>query len=389
MKNYQKGFIVPILIAIIAVVAIGVGVYFYSQRSANLPDLNTDTSSTTNSTVTTETETSVTPPSNQTTTLKTYSNTKYGFSFKYPSDIQIKEETINQNALRVNLVKDNSTLAKLEINIGNTDFKMRQDLTTTDMTVNGISVHKIIGTPFIGYGFSDGKNDYLFEGTFTSANKTSVETQLNSVISSFTFTNQSISEGQNYRADYNYKTNSDGSSVPTQLVFISPKSERIVVKNDVAVKIDSAIRFQTTGQRGGENISGIIKNPQNSNYLVVVTSDINCVQSGSQLDTCTTIHRFYNFDITGGFLSILYTDNPQTTSGDGTELIPIATQLSKIIVRVHTPGTSSICGGNWVKGASYSYLDLVNISGGLKTFKVPDDLIKRDQAAEAACEAKL
>jgi hypothetical protein len=195
---------------------------------------------------------------------------------------------------------------------------------------------------------------------------------------------QMIIEGQAYKPDHNYKTNPDGSSIPTQLVFISPQNKRISVPKDVAIKIDSAIRFLVNGQRGGEDISGTIANPLSPNSLVVVTDDIKCVS-----DICTSIHHFYNYDLISSILKTLYTSSPQQTSNDGVNLEPVATQSSKIITRVHTPGTNSICGGIWEKGANYYSLDLLNISDGLKAFEAPDNLIKRDKDREIECQAKL
>ncbi len=65
MKNLQKGFVVPLIIAIIAVLAIGGGIY-YSKNKSKI-------SSNTSQGVVKETA-----------DWKTYSNNKYGFEFKYP-----------------------------------------------------------------------------------------------------------------------------------------------------------------------------------------------------------------------------------------------------------------------------------------------------------------
>jgi len=37
MKNLQKGFAIPLIIAIIAVLAIGGGVYFYKNKKSEAP----------------------------------------------------------------------------------------------------------------------------------------------------------------------------------------------------------------------------------------------------------------------------------------------------------------------------------------------------------------
>ncbi|MFA5942188.1 MAG: hypothetical protein WC798_00735 [Candidatus Paceibacterota bacterium] len=102
MKNSQKGFIAPLLIIIIAVLAIGAGVYYYSSKngpsntngslnSNQTPPITTDNS--VNNNVSTQNPV-VQPPtspannsSGETTTgWKTYSNAQFNFSFKYPPD---------------------------------------------------------------------------------------------------------------------------------------------------------------------------------------------------------------------------------------------------------------------------------------------------------------
>jgi hypothetical protein len=77
--NNQKGFIVPLLIAIIAVLLIGGGVYIYSNEKVEAP-IVVDTNVPTQATSTQATST-------QTSDWKTYTNTQYGFSFSYPSDV--------------------------------------------------------------------------------------------------------------------------------------------------------------------------------------------------------------------------------------------------------------------------------------------------------------
>lgn len=71
MKTHNRGFIVPLLLAIIALLIVGGGVYVFSQRQqTNSPAI---VSPTTQSTSTT-----------QVSDLKTYANSTYGFSFNYP-----------------------------------------------------------------------------------------------------------------------------------------------------------------------------------------------------------------------------------------------------------------------------------------------------------------
>jgi hypothetical protein len=82
MKNSQKGFIVPVLLVIIAVLVVGGGIYFYQNKKIE------------NSSVSLQTEQfkQAAQPSNQaqnissntSNTSKVYTNAKYGFTLQLP-----------------------------------------------------------------------------------------------------------------------------------------------------------------------------------------------------------------------------------------------------------------------------------------------------------------
>ncbi len=78
MKNKQKGFIIPFLLVIIALIVIGGGVYIYNKNSVETPDKSS----------------------------KTYTNTQYKFSFNYPSVFTISNQNIGQEGLV--LLRDSS-----------------------------------------------------------------------------------------------------------------------------------------------------------------------------------------------------------------------------------------------------------------------------------------
>lgn len=68
----NEGFLVPILLVIIILLLVGGGAYVYKNKKAEAPDVsNVDTSKETNS------------------DFKTYTNTKFGYSFEYPSKLSI------------------------------------------------------------------------------------------------------------------------------------------------------------------------------------------------------------------------------------------------------------------------------------------------------------
>ncbi len=81
MKN-QKGFIVPILLAIIAALIIGGGVYVYKNKKSET-STNTETQAN-NENPTVNTQVNNSSSQDNIPNWKTYTNTKYGFEFKYP-----------------------------------------------------------------------------------------------------------------------------------------------------------------------------------------------------------------------------------------------------------------------------------------------------------------
>jgi len=87
MKNQQKGFIAPLLLALIALLLIGGGVYVYEKnKQVNLSITASSTAQTTQTTQSSNQTVPIAQTSNsQTAGWKTYANNQYGFSFQYPS----------------------------------------------------------------------------------------------------------------------------------------------------------------------------------------------------------------------------------------------------------------------------------------------------------------
>lgn len=78
MKNLQKGFVVPLVIAIVAVLAIGWGVYYSRTNKHQFEQSNTSLKNTTD---------------NQNVDWKTFSDTQFGFRFKYPPDWKVNNQS--------------------------------------------------------------------------------------------------------------------------------------------------------------------------------------------------------------------------------------------------------------------------------------------------------
>lgn len=94
MKNTQKGFIIPLLIVVIAVLAIGAGVYVFEQGKTKQVEQQ---STTNNQTIPTSTSQATTPSANQYAEWKTYSNTVYHYSIKYPNNWFVNTQYSNQD----------------------------------------------------------------------------------------------------------------------------------------------------------------------------------------------------------------------------------------------------------------------------------------------------
>ena len=140
MKNSQKGFIVPALLVVIALLVIGVGVYIYENKKTEVPTVNTEIQQPTQLQTNTQTPPTTTQTTNQPITsnptqqtnpsptkisvagMKQYTDLGFGFLFWYPSVWTVENVSIsNQNAYpggiiqkRLNIYKPGGT-AKLII----------------------------------------------------------------------------------------------------------------------------------------------------------------------------------------------------------------------------------------------------------------------------------
>jgi len=131
MKN-QKGFIVPLLLGIIALLIIGGGIYVYEIKKAEAP--------------------AQTPPVDTTTnnlSSKTYTNTKQGYSFEYPTKL-----SLSTSGEVVNL----SHSIPFENRGGGCDMKgdaeLSKNLTDFDLSIKVVS--GAVNPPYVDGSYSKG-----------------------------------------------------------------------------------------------------------------------------------------------------------------------------------------------------------------------------------------
>lgn len=135
MGNNQKGFIVPMLLAIIALLVIGGGgAYIYQSKKAEAPapvDIETQQSNQIEQQINTQTL----PINMQTNDLnwKKYINSQYGFEFKYPTNVTYVEEEINGVSVFSMLIRGTNDVGltpTMDINATNLKYSTYKDFST-------------------------------------------------------------------------------------------------------------------------------------------------------------------------------------------------------------------------------------------------------------------
>ncbi len=150
MKNSKKGFAVPLLIAVIALLVIGVGVYMYKNKKTESP-------------VVVDTETQQTNQIQQQNNtqnysdLKTYENSKYKFSIQYPQTKYADDNKARENGIYLHpttktayFYPDNVTLSFNAFNVECSSFggyKKPDGQTLTAGAIVFQHVSEIVKTP--------------------------------------------------------------------------------------------------------------------------------------------------------------------------------------------------------------------------------------------------
>lgn len=144
----QKGFVTPLIIVIVAILALGGGVFYYLNKPIKLNYYVHPVATTTSTVI------SISTSTNNTVDWKTYTDTQYGFEFKYPPTfeiLQVQTEAFNDLVqIAISPVKyDNSnTIWTLIINRDNCNTDNRAGrfcLKNGDLSYNFTCQHDNVG----------------------------------------------------------------------------------------------------------------------------------------------------------------------------------------------------------------------------------------------------
>ncbi|MES3005776.1 MAG: Ser-Thr-rich GPI-anchored membrane family protein [Patescibacteria group bacterium] len=189
MKNKQSGFIIPLILSIIAILAVGGGVYVYQENKkveVPVPVVDTNTQATVETQQTaTQNPSAVTQQNTVNTsvsvsaTLKTYTNSKHGYSIQYPSDAVVTSVDSGTDASSCVSIKKG--LGFILINSGAND-----PCGSTGVGIGAIRIQEEVQVgdkKYTSTGFTSKTNttDYFF--SFDVAQNTSIYFGMNSLTS--------------------------------------------------------------------------------------------------------------------------------------------------------------------------------------------------------------
>lgn len=122
MKNTHKGFILPLLVALIALLAIGGGIYYSQKSKAPGQEKKQENTQTTTTTTNTPASTQYTATNGQTAGWNTYTNSQLGFSLAYPSQWGNPKELIPDGDVRSFVIGD-SLVIDIGVHVNKTTGK--------------------------------------------------------------------------------------------------------------------------------------------------------------------------------------------------------------------------------------------------------------------------
>lgn len=184
-NNYQKGYVVPLIIAIVVLVLGGSYVYYKTQSNkakSNLPADLTDT-------------TIVTTSSDQTSDWKTYKNDKFGFSFEYPDTWAIQNKTDDSSGVTSGVIFNSpqgTTLLTVNNPIREIGYEGGTAIKNEKIVIGGQSFTKVTlknENNNVSIHLTWNKSNWSKSGEIWSLSKgNDADTILNRILSTFKFT---------------------------------------------------------------------------------------------------------------------------------------------------------------------------------------------------------
>ena len=213
MKNSQKGFIVPVLLVIIALLVVGGGVYVYKNKKVEVPavvDTGTQPTNTNTQTppVNTQTKTPTPTPKDETLSWKIYQNDFFKYEFQYPSGFAI----VKQDNYLISIVNTSSCINKVDLKIIPSGcWKIYSEVVDSVGSISGMNVKKYeiniqgvkgLRTELVSQydaGFANiivevNKDNkwYVLRVNFNLSDEKSVRLLFDKILSTFKFTGQYI-----------------------------------------------------------------------------------------------------------------------------------------------------------------------------------------------------
>lgn len=191
------------------------------------------------------------------------------------------------------------------------------------------------------------------------------------------------SHGFTYKPDPSYP----GASLNAHLFFKSSSGEMIQVPDTIWFKIYATSAFAETGKHGGESLESFDMpvNPWDKNIIYLSTSEP-LDQSYSRIT-----NRIYSYDLKTAELKQIYSETVENNSPLNTHMARIVRTVgidgSKVIVLYDTPGNSpGPCTDIWSDYKDQmGYLELADISAGLKSYAVPPYKVAEGQREVQKC----
>lgn len=197
--NSQKGFVIPLIITIVAILAIGGGLYYYANNNEPFEVFRVNPNEIPLATTTDETK-----------DWKTYTNTEYGYSFKYPATL-----VSSNGAKGISLVNTTQCISEYsKPNLGDNYIPtgcyslsvsvqesrvIHEGLNTTktSLIIGGIQGEKIVTDDgsYFGVLIQVNKDNqwYKISGSSNYADKKVLEDRIKEILITFKFTNSPTS----------------------------------------------------------------------------------------------------------------------------------------------------------------------------------------------------